>query len=127
MTRGLAHNVIKFAYVELPSPMTAALVSSTVSLLVLLIINGVGGREWPRMGRGYLWFMLCGVLNGIGLVGLNTALELGDVVIVSPLIATTPAFTLLVGWLFFRREVVSWSSIAAITVIFTGCLLIITR
>lgn len=76
---------------------------------------------------GYVWFALCGIMNGIGLVGLNTALEMGDVVIVSPLIATVPAFTLLTGWLFFRREALSWPTIAATAAIFCGCLLIITR
>ena len=127
LTRGLAHNIIKFGFGEMPSPMTAALITSTVSILVLLIINGASGQKLPRLGRGYFWFGLCGLLNGIGLIGLNTALHLGEVVIVAPLISTTPAFTLLTGWLFFRRETVTWSSTMAIGLIFAGCLLIIMR
>jgi len=55
------------------------------------------------------------------------ALSLGDVVVVAPLVATTPAFTLLTGWLFFRREVVRLPTIIAIGCIFAGCVLIITR
>lgn len=127
LARGLSHNVIKFGLEELPSPMTAALVGSTTSLLVLLSIKAAGGRSMAHWNAGYWWFGLCGVLNGIGLVGLNAALQLGDVVIVSPLVATTPAFTLIIGWLFFRREVVGMSSIVAIAVIFSGCVLVITR
>ena len=127
LTRGIAHNIIKFGFGELPSPMTAALIGSTVSLLVLLTINGVGRQGLPRIGPGYYWFGLLGVLNAIGLIGINTALHLGEVVIVAPLIATTPVFTLLVGWLFFRREAVTWSALVAITIIFTGCVLIVTR
>ena len=63
----------------------------------------------------------------LGLVGLNVALSLGEVVVVAPLVATTPAFTLLTGWLFFRREVVRLPTIIAIGCIFAGCVLIITR
>ena len=127
LTRGLAHNIVKLGLNDLPNPMTAALISSTVSLLVLFFVHGVSRQRVPRGARGYFWFGLCGILNGIGLVSLNTALHLGDVVVVSPLIATTPAFTLLTGWLFFKREAITWSSVIAITVIFVGCLLIITR
>ena len=107
--------------------MTAALIGATVSLVVLLVAQGTSAHRLPTWGPGYVWFGFCGILNGIGLIGLNAALGMGDVVVVSPLVATTPAFTLVLGWLFFRREVVSWRSIAAIAMIFGGCMLIITR
>ncbi|MFY0610609.1 MAG: EamA family transporter, partial [Hyphomicrobiaceae bacterium] len=61
------------------------------------------------------------------LVGLNVALTLGDVVLVAPLIATVPAFTLFTGWLFFRREPLGWSTILATIIIFCGCMLVIMR
>lgn len=127
LARGLTHNLIKFGLTDLPSPMTAALVGATTSLLVLLSIHATSGRRIPSWNPGYFWFACCGVLNGAGLIGLNTALGMGDVVVVSPLVATTPAFTILTGWLFFRREVMRWSSIGAIAMIFAGCMLIITR
>jgi drug/metabolite transporter, DME family len=127
LVRGLSHNVIKIGLDGVPSPMTAALVGATVSLLILLMAQAASKSRMPAWSPGYYWFALCGILNGIGLVGLNVALSLGDVVVVAPLIATVPAFTLLIGWLFFRRETVRWSSIAAIAVIFCGCMLIITR
>ena len=127
LARGLSHNVIKFGLDELPNPMTAALVGSSTSLFVLLAWKTTNGRPMAHWNAGYYWFALCGVLNGIGLVGLNAALEMGDVVIVSPLIAATPAFTLITGWLFFRREVLQWSSIAAILAMSCGCILIVTR
>ncbi len=127
LTRGLSHNVIKIGLNDLPSPLTAALIAATTSLAVLFGINTASRQPMPRWGSGFIWFALCGLLNGIGLVSLNIALALGDVIVVSPLVATTPAFTLLTGWLFFRRERVGWSSIVAIAAIFLGCLLIITR
>lgn len=127
LVRGVSHNVTKIGLATLPSPLTAALVASTVSLSVLLLFHFASRFSMPRWNAGYLWFALCGVLNGLGLVGLNLALGLADVVVVAPLVASTPALTLVLGWLFFRREVVQRSSIAAVAMIAVGCLVIITR
>lgn len=125
--RAVSHNVIKVGMNDLPAPMTAALVGSFVSLIVLGSWQLAGAHKMPAWNSGYWWFGVAGVLNGIGLVGLNQALELGTVTLVAPLVSTTPAFTLLLGWLFFRKEVVAWQTILAIVAIFAGCLLIILR
>jgi len=127
LTRGITHPLIKYALTGLPSPMTAALISSTVSLVVLAIAHRFAGGSLPTWSKGYLWFALCGVINGMGIVGLNYALSLGKVVVVSPLVATTPAFTLLLGYFVFRRETIRWPAIAAIAMIFAGSILILTR
>ena len=127
LTRAISHNFVKIGLTDLPSPLTAALIGSVTSMALIISINSTSGHRMPRWNLGYPWFALCGVLNGLGLVGLNIALTLGDVVIVAPLIATVPAFTLLTGWLFFRREALGWSSVAVTAVIFCGCLLVISR
>lgn len=127
LTRAISQNFVKIGLEGLPSPMTAALIGALMSMAVIVSINSTSGHRMPHWNAGYLWFALCGVLNGIGLVGLNIALTLGDVVLVAPLIATTPAFTLFSGWLFFRREALGWSSIIATVIIFCGCMLVITR
>ncbi len=127
LTRGISHNVIKIGLGTLPSPMTAALIAATTSLVVLALVQFASRRRLPSFNKGYLWFGLCGFLNGLGLVGLNSALSLGEVIVVAPLVATTPAFTLIMGWLFFRREVVRLPVVLAIGCIFAGCVLIITR
>ncbi len=127
LARGISHNIIKHGLNGLPSPMTAALIGSTTSLIILLIVHRASGRTMPRPNAGFAWFALAGIFNGLGLIGLNFALAIGSVVVVSPLVATTPAITLILGWLVFRRETLSWQSIAAIAVIFSGCLMIITR
>lgn len=125
--RAISHNVIKFGLNDLPSPMTAALVGSFVSLLVLAVWHKVSGRRLAPINAGYPWFAVCGLLNVVGLVGLNVALQLGSVTLVAPLISTTPVFTLLLGWLVFRKEVIGASTVCAIGAIFVGCLLIILR
>lgn len=131
LTRGISHPLMKLGLTGLPSPLTAALVSSTVSLGVLATVHVASRRKMPQMlnplNRGYLWFALCGVINGFGIVGLAVALEMGSVVIVSPLVATTPAFTLLMGYFFFRRERVGWTAVGAIAMIFVGVVLILLR
>jgi len=125
--RGLSHNVVKIGLETLPNPLTAALVGSTTSLLVLSLLNRRHLKNLPTWNRGHAWFAACGLLNGLGLVGLNFALGMGQVVVVSPLVATTPAFTIILGWILFRGEVVRLSTVLAIVVIFAGCLLIMTR
>ncbi len=127
LTRGVSHNVIKIGLGSLPSPLTAAVVAASTSFLILGLVHVVSGRRLPPFNTGYLWFSLCGFLNGLGLVGLNAALSLGDVVVVAPLVATVPAFTLLMGAMLFRREVVRLPAMVAIGCIFAGCVLIITR
>ncbi|MGI9479055.1 MAG: DMT family transporter [Hyphomicrobiaceae bacterium] len=127
LTRGISHPLIKLGLTGLPSPMTAALVSSSVSLVVLGLVRLGSQRRLPAWNRGYLWFALGGVINGVGIVGMAIALSIGSVIVVSPLIATTPVFTLLLGYLFFRRETITWPTVAAIVLIFAGCVLIILR
>jgi len=127
VTRAVSHNFVKIGLDDLPNPMTAALVGSLMSMAVVVSIGSSSGHRMPKWNPGYLWFGLCGVLNCIGLVGLNSALALGDVVVVAPLIATVPAFTLLTGWLFFRREALGWSTILTTGIIFGGCLLVVTQ
>ena len=65
--------------------------------------------------------------TALGIVGVGVALNIGSVIVVSPLVATTPAFTLLLGYLVFRRETITWPTVAAIALIFVGCVLIIMR
>ena len=66
-------------------------------------------------------------LAALGIVGLGIALNIGSVIVVSPLIATTPVFTLLLGYMVFRREVITWPNVAAIVLIIIGCVLIVFR
>lgn len=127
LTRGISHPLLKLGLTDLPSPLTAGLVSSSVSLAVLALVRLFSGRGLPAWNRGYLWFALCGVINGLGIVGLGIALSIGSVIVVSPLVATTPMFTLLLGYAIFRRETITWTAVAAIGLIVVGSVLIILR
>ena len=126
LIRAVSHNVVKYGLIELPSPMTAALIGSTTSTIILLLVHFASGTTLPRWNAGYAWFALCGVMNGIGLVALMSALGIGQVVVVAPIVATVPAFTLITGWLFFRHETVPMSTIIAMALVFCGCVLIVS-
>ena len=124
LARAIAHPVVKLGLIEFPSPMTAALIASTVSISVGYALFRFQGKSLPAINAGYAWFGLCGLINGTGLILLNKALEIGHVVVVSPIIAAAPAFTLLSGYLYFKREVITPRLVLAIILIFAGCVLI---
>ncbi len=72
-----------------------------VALLLYLLTTGKY-RELVIRRETLWWFGLSGALNSAA-VSLNmTALEMGDVVLVSPLIATTPLFTVILSTVFLR-------------------------
>jgi drug/metabolite transporter (DMT)-like permease len=127
LCRGIAHPLTKLGLMELPSPVTAMLVSAMVSIVVAYSIFRVEGRRLPPFNRGYLWFILTGTINGVGIILLNVALDIGTVTIVSPIIAASPVFALLAGYFYFKREVITWQTVAAIALIFGGCVLIVLR
>jgi DME family drug/metabolite transporter len=59
-------------------------------------------RELVFRRETLLWFGASGVLNSLAISFNMTALEMGDVVVVTPLIATTPLFTVLFTFIFLR-------------------------
>jgi len=105
MIRAANHNLGKFGLDMLPSPYAAALVSFTVSLFGAVIINRLrlGRLPVPLPVRGLLWSGCAGALIAIGILCMYTALHCGRVVVVSPIIASFPLFTLLIS-LLFRQE-----------------------
>ena len=104
--RGTAQAGAKFGLAILPVPFIAGLVGYTVSTLTVAVAlalrHGLRGLQMRR--RGIKWFMLAGVFNGSAVLSLYVALNSGRVVLVAPIAATFPLFTLLFSLLFLRRE-----------------------
>ena len=104
--RGAAQAGAKFGLAILPVPFIAGLVGYTVSTLTVAVAlalrHGLRGLQFRR--RGIQWFMLAGVCNGTAVLSLYVALNSGRVVLVAPIAATFPLFTLLFSLLFLRRE-----------------------
>lgn len=129
--RGAAHIVTKFGYAQVPQPFLASLLSTTVSAIVVLAAFRLrGGRfksDRAGKGGGYIWLAIGGLLNGASIFSLNTALEHGTVVTVLPVSASTPVFTLALGLLVFRRETITWRTVATIALIVPGVILVCLR
>lgn len=124
--RAAGDALTKYAMFDLPSPYFAGLVSFTVSLVLALLVYGARRRTLPKLGKahGTGWFVLAGVINGISVYCLNTALQLGDVVVVIPLVSSSPLLTLLLSVYLVRRETISRNSLLAVLLVVPGVIMI---
>jgi uncharacterized membrane protein len=125
LIRATGHIATKYGLLEVDSPSFAVLVGNTVSLGTAVLVWGREGRPLLGMGGGgNLWFIAAGISNALSLQFLNNALAAGDVVAVVPIVSATPVFTLLLGVLFFGREIVTCRTLATIALIVPGVILV---
>lgn len=126
--RGFAQPAVKQGLVTVPSPFFAALITATVSMGVLGLL-----QVWRNRRKGAIvasrpalqWFALSGVINGLGIFALNAALGLGAVTVVAPVAATTPLWTLLFGAVIFRREALTLRHLLITALVFAGAVLLV--
>ena len=101
---GFSSPMRKFGYSMIDSvPLAICVVQGGAFVaLVIYLLTTRKYRELIFRRETLLWFGLSGALNSVA-VSLNmTALEMGNVVLVSPLISTTPLFTVLLSTIFLR-------------------------
>lgn len=101
---GFSSPMRKFGYSLVDSvPLAICLVQggAFVGLLSYLFVTKKY-REIVVRRETVWWFGASGVLNSLAVALNMTALEMGDVVVVSPLISTTPLFTVLFTSIFLR-------------------------
>jgi drug/metabolite transporter, DME family len=98
-------------------------VGNTVSLGTAVLFFK---RERPLSGgsSSNLWFFAAGISNALSLRFLNNALAIGNVVAVVPIVSATPVFTLILGVLYFGREIITWRTVATIGLIVPGVILV---
>lgn len=105
LVRSLSHAVTKVGMLEIPDPYFAALVGFTVSALVTIGLQSARTRgRLPLKGAGLAWFMISGAIFALAVLSLNQALLTGEIVIIVPIIAAAPVFTMLLSVTIFRRE-----------------------
>lgn len=108
IVRGLNHTLGKWGLESMPNVFMAGFVSFTVSfccaLLVYRLRTGTVIVRLPRAGLGY--FLLTGSIISVAILCMYGGLVSGRVVVVSPIIAAYPLFTLLTA-LMFRQEKLS--------------------
>jgi drug/metabolite transporter (DMT)-like permease len=125
--RALAHVASKAGLALWPNPFAAALLGYTVSSAVVWATpRGREPRSYTR--RGIAWFVATGLLNGAAVLTLYSALQRGPVVLVSPIAATYPLFTLAFSALWLREERLGGALIAGMALTVTGVIvLLLTR
>lgn len=124
--RASGDGVTKFAMAELPSPYFAGLVSFSVSLIVAVCVYGARHRTLPRLGVRYGtgWYFLAGTINAISVFCLNKALQLGELIVVVPIVSASPFITLLISMIFIRRENITRNSLMAVILVVPGVVMI---
>lgn len=133
VVRASGHVATKYGYEELPSPYFASVVAITVSAILGWGVFRLQGHRFKGRAdirqwfAAYKWFTVSGTLNGMSIYTLNTALEQGSVVTVMPIASAGPVFTLLLGLFVFRRETITWRTVASIALVVGGVLLVILR
>lgn len=124
LIRAIGHIVTKYGLIEVDSPSFAVLVGNTVSLTTVAYMFKREKRPLSGTGSSNLWFVAAGIANALSLQFLNNALAIGDVVAVVPIVSATPVFTLLLGFLYFGRETITWRTIGTIALIVPGVVLV---
>ncbi len=109
----------------LPVPLMAAWTSFTVAFVISLgayrVNTGKLPLDLPR--RGVAWCAVSGLSCAAAIFCMYTALEIGPVVVVAPLIAINPAFTLLVA-IAFRQEALGARSVLGVIVAIAGVVMV---
>ena len=104
--RSIGHVLSKIGMESIPDAYFAAMVSFTVSAVIMLVLHRVkpGAQRIPWRTPGPYWFVAAAVVMSVSVLSLNTALMHGQIVTVVPIVASSPVFTMLLSVFIFRRE-----------------------
>ena len=125
IVRGLNHTIGKWGLETMPNVFMASFVSFSVSfcgaLLVYRLRTGSLVVRIPRAGLGY--FVLTGMFIAVAVLCMYGGLATGRVVVVSPIIAAYPVFTLLTA-LMFKQESLTLKLAAGVLLVVGGVALV---
>ena len=127
--RGLGQPVSKYGLTELPEPFFATLLMVTAAAVFIGAVHLTRDRATIRFefGGGLLWLVAAGCLLGLGFLSLYAALNLGDVVMVAPFIATVPIWVVLFDHFIFKHDRIGKAHVVATTMATLGAVVLITR
>ena len=125
--RAASHALAKLGLEFIPSPIFVALVAYSVSFPLAWLyhkyrVRNEASEPISRAGLG--WMLLSGSLYGVAVLLLNTALLWSDLVIVSPLVACTPFFTLMLGVFVFSEAHIDKRTVIAVALVVPSVILI---
>ncbi|MDX1431646.1 MAG: DMT family transporter [Gammaproteobacteria bacterium] len=129
LLRSLAQALAKLGMETLPSPFFVGLVGYSVSFLVALAYQGRRREPLALVARspGLKWMVAAGACYGFAILSLNFALACGRLVVVAPIVACSPLFTMLLGLLVFREHGIGIRVALAVMLIVPGVLLVTSR
>jgi DME family drug/metabolite transporter len=124
--RSGAHVLTKVGMESVPDVYIAGMVGFVISAIITLGIHKArrDAPPVPWISRGACWFMSASVCFSMAVISLNTALHLGQVIHVVPIVAASPVFTLILSVVFFRREQITLRVVAAVFVVVPAVMLI---
>ncbi|MHA1151703.1 MAG: EamA family transporter [Alphaproteobacteria bacterium] len=124
--RSVGHVLSKIGLEGIPDPYFAGLVAFSVSAMVMIAVHRIRPTSQPIQwrGGGPFWFVAAGVVMGISVLSLNTALMRGQIVTVVPIVACSPVFTMLLSVLVFRRENLTPRTVLAVFAVVPSVILI---
>jgi len=128
-TRGLGQPISKFGLNDLPEPFFATLVMVTSAAAFIGVTHLIRDRATIRfeLNRNFLWLVVAGGALGIGFLLLYVALNIGDVVVVAPFIATMPIWVVLFDHFIFKHDKIGKCHVAAALIVSAGAIVLITR
>ena len=105
MTFSFSHVFRKIGVEMVDSPLVAITVMSFAGMCCLFALSRLlPADQRPQLNRPKAWYFYgaSGVLNGVSVFLHFSALNYGDLTIVTPLSATAPFFALLLSWFLLR-------------------------
>ena len=121
-------NLVRFAVVQIPSPVVGAAIAATTSWLTMSAMYLIFGEKKPlppSAGVGLSYFAISGFMNFLSYVLGYTALSLEQVSIVSPLVNASSLFILPLSMLFLKDvEKLTPRKIGATVLVILGVFLI---
>jgi drug/metabolite transporter, DME family len=126
---GISTLLRKRGLVEVPDPLLAAAVTVGLAFFFFLLIVAFrsGQSALKFEARGTAWLFAAALVNMAAILSFFSALNLGTVVRVEPLVACNPLLTILWSVLFFRGlEQLTPRDIVGAVIIITGTVLVVT-
>ena len=124
---GVSHPLRRYTLSLANEPVYLAAVIGIVALPWLASATLLPGQKqkpvWDRRALGP--FLLAGTFETLGILLVILALSVGHVVVVSPIVATSPLWIVLGTWLFLRDvEKVNWRTVAGAIAVVSGTVVI---
>jgi len=124
---GVSHPLRRYTLSLANEPVYLAAVIGIVALPWLASATLLPGQKqkpvWDR--RALRPFLLAGTFETLGILLVILALSVGHVVVVSPIVATSPLWIVLGTWLFLRDvEKVNWRTVAGAIAVVSGTVVI---